>query len=216
MTLGAWIFLSVVLLLVVLNKPFRKFFFWATAISAVCCGLVYGYIWVADWREHRAMAREAAIQQKKQDDCNARLNATPQVQLPGGYEDAKPDVFERLADAHNCQANPEITADEAAQHRKNPQQVTIKPDTFQPLPPGYTLEQPTKKSVRPKAIEGTVTKDAVVYSESSPAGPDGQALGKVGSGTHVRIIRLDSIYGNLQVRTPNGITGWVSRDEVNY
>jgi len=30
------------------------------------------------------------------------------------------------------------------------------------------------------------------------------------------VIRLDSIYGNVQIRTQNGITGWVSGDEVNY
>jgi uncharacterized protein YgiM (DUF1202 family) len=72
------------------------------------------------------------------------------------------------------------------------------------------------KSVRPKTIEGTVTKDAVVYSKSLPGGPGGQVLGKVESGTHVRVIRLDSIYGNVQVKAPNGITGWISIGDVSY
>ena len=72
------------------------------------------------------------------------------------------------------------------------------------------------KSVRPKTIEGTVTKDAVVYSKSLPGGPGGQVLGKVESGTHVRVIRLDSIYGNLQVKAPNGIAGWISIGDVSY
>lgn len=90
MTLGAWIFLSVVLLLVVFHKPFRKFFLWAVAVSAVCCGLFWGYGWIRDWRERTAMAREAAIQQRKQDDCNARLNA-------GLNTVGLPDAFERLA-----------------------------------------------------------------------------------------------------------------------
>jgi len=209
MTLGAWIFLSVVLVLVVFNKPFRKFFLWAAAVSVVCCGLFFGYIAIKDWRERKAMAIEEAMRQKKQDDCNARLNAAAS---PGAMENA----FERLANADLCQANPEITIDEAAQHRKNPQQVTIAPSTIPPLPPGYTLEQPARKSVRLKTIEGTVTKDAILYGESLPGGPGGQVLGKAESGTHVRIIRLDSILGNVQVKAPNGVTGWISADDVRY
>jgi|SRR5580692_1133141 hypothetical protein len=215
MTLGAWIFLSIVLVLVVLNKPFRKFFLWAAAVSAVCCGLFFGYVSVSEWRERRAMAREAAIQQKKQDDCNARLNAK-----------GAPNVIERLANSETCRANPDIvtiTVDEAraAQH------PTLDFSKAQPiagegedqrshLPPGYTLEQPARKSVHPKTVEGTVTKGTVVYSESHAGGPGGQVLGKVESGTHVRVLRLDSIYGNVQVRTPNGIIGWLSSDEINY
>ncbi len=89
MTLGAWIFLSVVLVLVVFNKAFRRFFFWAAAISAVCCGLFFGYLWVRDWQERREKAREVAIQQKKQNDCNARLNV-------GLKTEGLPDAFERV------------------------------------------------------------------------------------------------------------------------
>jgi hypothetical protein len=67
---------------------------------------------------------------------------------------------------------------------------------------------------RPKTIEGTVTKDAAVYSESLPAGPGGQVLSKVESGTHVRVMRFDSTYGNVQVMAPNGITGLISIGDV--
>jgi hypothetical protein len=204
-TLGAWIFLSVVLVLVVLNKPFRKFFLWAAAISAVCCGLFFGYGWVRDWRERRAMAREAAIQQKKQDDCEARLNAV-------GSRDAMENAFEKLANADLCRANPDITPEKAALLKPGETLGNAKTEA----PSKNTLEQPTRKSVRPNTIEGTVTKDGVLYGESLPGGPGGQVLGKVKSGTHVRVIRLDSIYGNVQVRTPDGITGWLSSDEINY
>jgi hypothetical protein len=69
---------------------------------------------------------------------------------------------------------------------------------------------------RPKTIEGTVTKDAVVYSESLPGGPGVQVLDQVESGTHFRVIRLDSIYANGQVRAPNGITGWINIGDVSY
>jgi hypothetical protein len=216
MTLGAWIFLAVVLLLVVLNKPFRKFFFWAAAVSAVCCGLFFGYVSVGEWRDHKAMAREAAIQQKKQDDCEARLNA-------GLSAEGAPNVIQKLANADICRANITITVDEAiaAPHPtldfSKAQPITGQGQSQRShLPPGYTLEQPARKSVRLKTIEGTVTRDAVLYGESLPLRPGGQLLGKVKSGTHVRVIRLDSIYGNVQVRTPDGITGWLSSDEINY
>jgi hypothetical protein len=194
MTLGVWIFLYVVLVLVVLNKPFRKFFLWAAAISVVCCGLIYGFIWVAGWQEYRAMAREAAIQQKKQDDCNARLNV-------GLKTEGFPDAFKRLTNADRCRANPNITPEGAARFKSFEKRSSTAPKST-----GLPL-------VRRK---GTVTKDTVVYSESSPAGPSGQVLGKVKRGTHVRVIRLESIYGNVQVKAPNGITGWLGRDDINY
>ena len=47
-------------------------------------------------------------------------------------------------------------------------------------------------------------------------GPGGQVLGKIESGTHVRVIWLDSIYGNVQVSAPNGITGWIGTGDVRY
>jgi hypothetical protein len=197
MTLSVWVFLYVVLVLVVFNKPFRKFFLWAAAISVVCCGLIYVYTWVADWREYRVMAREAAIQQKKQDDCNARLNV-------GLKTEGFPDAFERLTNADRCRANPNITPEEAARFKSR----EVLGDSRTKTNPGLL--------VRPKTRKGTVTKDTVVYSESSPAGPSGQVLGKVKSGTHVRIIRLDSIFGNVQVKAPNGITGWLGRNDINY
>lgn len=83
---------------------------------------------------------------------------------------------------------------------------------------GYALEQLAQKSVasHTKAIEGTITKEVVVYSESLPGGPGGQVLCRVQNGTRVRVMRLDSIYGNVQVKTQDGITGSISADEVNY
>ena len=251
MTLGAWIFLSVVLILVVLNKPFRKLVLWAAAISAVGCSIVYGYIWVAEWREQRQKAHEAAIQQKRLDDCNVRLNAM------SSSNDQMLKAFQQRANANRCLANPNITPEEAAllkpgetlgapvtldlskaqpiagegQDQRGPGSMpdsagppavdlsagmVPKSSTSSHLPPGYKLEEPTRKSAHPTTIEGTVTKDAVLYSESSPAGPEGEVLGKVESGTHVRVIRFDPIYENVLVRTPNGITGWLSRDGIDY
>src|SRR5215471_2467814 len=216
MALGAWIFLSVVLFLVILNRPFRKFFFWAAGIATVCCGLFFGYVSIKDWRERRQQARQAAIHQKKQDDCNARLNAN------------SPDAFQKLANIDLCLANPDITVDEAAaaQHQKNLDQVTFDPRA------GYTLKHPEGAAAAPDTLpadffakrnashsttlEGTITKDAVIYAESLPSGPGGRVLDKIESGTHVRVIRLDSIYGNVQIRTQNGITGWISSDDVSY
>lgn len=132
MTLGAWIFLSVVLILVVLDKPFRRLFLWAAAISAVCCGIVYGYAWVAEWREQRQKAHEAAIQQKKLDDCNARLNAM------SSSNDQMLKAFQQRASANRCLANPNITPEEAA--RLKPGEVLGERVAAGKVPPGYTLE----------------------------------------------------------------------------
>jgi hypothetical protein len=154
------------------------------------------------------MARKAAIQQKKQDDCNARLNAV-------GSPDAIADAFQRRANADLCGANPDITVEEA-------QHPTLDLSKAQPVPPGAVIgpnlqgSKSARQPVRPKTIEGTITKDAVVYGENLPGGPGGEVLGKVESGTRVRVIRLDSIYGNVQVRTPSGVTGWLSSDSINY
>jgi hypothetical protein len=240
MTLGTWIFLSVVLVLVVLNKPFRKFFYWVAAVSAVCFGLFMAYVSLRDWQDRRERAREAAIQQRKQDDCNARLNAA-----------GSPDAFQKLANNDLCRANPDITSEEAGLLKPGETLGRARPSTEAPvtldfsraqplapgtsthLPPGYTLEHSQsgtsaapntlpadffgkQNTSRAKTLEGTITKNAVIYGESLPSGPGGRVLGRVESGTHVRVIRLDSIFGNVQVRTQNGITGWISTNEVNY
>jgi len=217
MTLGAWIFLSVLLVLVVVNKPFRKFFLWAAALCVVCFGFFYGYVSVRDWRERRTLAREAAIQQKKQDDCNARLNAL------NSSTDRMLDYFERRANAETCRANPDVTVAQIQQEKQllKPGETlgeTITKDSGAPdtLPADFFDERDKRKVSHEKTVEGIVRKDAVVYSESSPAGPGGQVLGKVESGTHVRVIRLDSMYGNVQVRTPKGITGWLSNGDISY
>jgi hypothetical protein len=205
MTLGAWIFLSVVLILVVLNKPFRKFFLWAAAISVVFCGLFFGYMWIKAWRERREQAREAAIQQKKQDDCTARLNKASSLN-----PDSSAYVMQKLANEDLCRSNPDATVQQAISVLGKPQAPKLDFSKAQPI------GEVSAKLSHHKTIEGTIKSDVVVYAESLPGGPGGQLLGKVEKDTHVQVIRLDGIYQNVLIKTPSGITGWVSSSDVDY
>jgi hypothetical protein len=76
-----------------------------------------------------------------------------------------------------------------------------------------TTELPIQRNLHRTAGATCFT---TLLQRKPPGGPGGQVLGKVESGTHVRVIRLDPIYGNVQVRAPNGITGWISIGDVSY
>jgi len=104
------------------------------------------------------MAHEAAIQQKKQDDCNARLNA---VSSP----DAMKNAFERLANADRCRDNPNITPEEAALLKPGEVLDATVPPQHDPndlaiakaLGRDPQPQRGTPQPIHPKAIEGTVT-----------------------------------------------------------
>jgi hypothetical protein len=174
------------------------------------------------------MAREAAIQQRKQDDCNARLNAV------GSPSDKMTDAFERLANADRCRANPNITPEQVALLKPGETAPGFIPDSVGPpaidlsagmvskpsasshLPPGYTLEQLVRKSVRPKTIEAQLQKTPWFTAKVLPLALVARYSVKSKAVRTSEVIRLDSINGNVQIKTPNGITGWVSGDEINY
>jgi len=105
-------------------------------------GLLRAVLWICidqGLARRRQQARQAAIHQKKQDDCNARLNAN------------SPDAFLKLANIDLCLANPDITVDEAAagQHQKNLDQVTFDPRA------GYTLKHPEGAAAAPDTLRQT-------------------------------------------------------------
>jgi hypothetical protein len=210
MPLGAWIFATAVLLLVVLNKPFRKFFLWAAAVAGVCLGLFLGYMLVQKYAEERRQKHEEALQKQKYDACVTRLTSSPADfatkfggKLVAFADGTTPETI--------CTDNPEITYDVAsAMHPKPQEPPTLDFSKAVPIPSGAK----TKPAVL--RLLGTVTDDTAIYSESEPAGPGGQILGKIANGTSVQVIRLDSIYDNVLVRTPTGTTGWVRHSEVTY
>lgn len=121
MSLGAWIFLSVLLLLVVLHKQFRKFFFWAAGIAAVGCGVWFGYVYLKDRLEARRAAREQAAFLKREGECVARL--TDALHLPPGY--SNPRYPDGETPDSLCTTNPDITPNEAITAHS---WVTVTPD----------------------------------------------------------------------------------------
>lgn len=210
MPLGAWIFATAVLLLVVLNKPFRKFFFWAASVGGVCLLLFLGYMLVQKYAEERRQKQEEALQKQKLDACIDRLASSPDTPFAkfGGKLVAFADG---ATPASVCAENPDITYQVAdAMHPKPQQPPTLDFSKAVPIPSGAK----TKPAVL--RLLGTVTDDTAIYSESEPSGPGGQILGKIVNGTSVQVIRLDSIYDNVLVRTPAGITGWIRHSEVTY
>jgi len=76
MSLGTAIFASVVLILIVFNKPFRKFFFWFAGIAVVLAGVAYlGWFVYSRHLEHIREAEQqriAAEHQRLVDDCVKR------------------------------------------------------------------------------------------------------------------------------------------------
>src|SRR5580698_3142272 len=118
MPLGAWIFATALLLLIVLNKPFRKFFFWAAGVS--CVGFVFflGYLFYMKQEETQREERQAALRKQKLDSCIDRLTSSPDT--PFAQFGGKLTAFaDGATPASVCEENPDITYKQAdAWHQK--------------------------------------------------------------------------------------------------
>lgn len=135
MTLGAWIFLSVLLLLVVLHKQFRKFFFWTAGIAAVCFGIFAGYSYLKErWEEKREAAEHAAFL-KKVDECVARLT-------PPGVKQSW--FLDGTTPASVCSLNPDITENEATSQHSPASHPIPKGATL-----GWSVVPPSRKKTTP-------------------------------------------------------------------
>ena len=103
MSLGIAVFASVVLLLVVYHKTFRKVFFWTAGIAAVGCGLFFGGVYLyGRYQERQQEKREQAALLHKNlvDDCMKRYAAS-------GYVDHADDFFLKLGGTiPECEGNP--------------------------------------------------------------------------------------------------------------
>jgi len=144
MTLGAWIFLSVLLLLVVLHKQFRKCFFWTACAAAVCLGIFVGYSYLKERREEKRRAAEHAAFLKKADECVTRLT-------PPGVKQSW--FLDGTTPASACSLNPDITENEAiSQH--SPSSV--------PIPEGATLGWSPVPQSRKKTTPAEPRRSAVV------------------------------------------------------
>ena len=144
MTLGAWIFLSVLLLLVVLHKQFRKFFFWVAGIGAICFGIFVGYSYLSEYLQAKRKAAEQAAFLKKVDECVTRLTPSGSGKSSTGVtlDFKNMQYLDGATPASVCLLNPDIT-DKAAIAKHSPATV--------PIPEGATdgwtvVPSPIKKT----------------------------------------------------------------------
>jgi len=86
MSIGIAIFASVVLVLVVYNRDFRKFIAWSAGISTALAAVVFGFVFLRDYQRQKefdrgaakaaADAERAAVNyQHAVDDCGKRFEA---------------------------------------------------------------------------------------------------------------------------------------------
>lgn len=201
MSLGLAVFLSVVLILAVYHKGFRKVLLWGSAVTAVLAGLAvaayFGYNRYTTWKANRALQAQQAETEKGVKACIARLGA-----LPGR------DIFDKLADEAACRVYPDDVAQRDEAMRTNgfipdvPSGYTVEDKTgkiipLPPLPPPVPVVTTTPhESARPKpretapvGLEATITCDVIVYDRDKfDLYGDPQAIGSLHKGDTVRYV----------------------------
>jgi hypothetical protein len=141
MTLGAWIFAAVVLVLVVINAPFRKFFLRAAGVLAILA-VVAGLGWYV-WDKHEQHVAEAsrkayeAEHQKLVDACVARF----------GQVEKMADVFTKVA----CEENPDA--------QPQPQPVALDFSKSIPVEKAKPKPKPEPTNYEVRVNDGSYVKD---------------------------------------------------------
>jgi hypothetical protein len=174
MTIGWAIFASTVLVLLVLNKPFRKFMAWfagITAVLALVVGLGY-YLWAkhADRIEAQQREAQAAAHQKLVDACMARF----------AQAENTADLITKVA----CEENPDA----------QPQPPAPKPDWRS----GLLSEQPKKPPHLRHARATTDTEITTTQYGSLKCGTakQGDVVTVLEEGvTEVKVRTMDGIVG---------------------
>jgi hypothetical protein len=104
MTLGTALFASVVLVLAVYHKGFRKVFFWIAGISAISAGVFFLSVYLHDKYVVAREAKRKAAMDRKVNACMARF-PNPYIRPNGD----RPDMWD-IADA--CMKNPDLTPEQ--------------------------------------------------------------------------------------------------------
>src|SRR5260370_4658534 len=190
MSLGLWIFASVVLIVAVYHKGFRKVLLWSGIVTVALALLgatgYFAYTRYTTWQADRAAQKEKAALGKGIRACMARVS-TPTPAVDGTTPDFIPAAyFENLA---ACQAYPDLDRPPL------PGGYVIVPPLpsaylldlqgkVAPIPPGatigkpeprFTIVDPTPKKTR--VISATVTCDpVVVYDRDKYAAGDPEAI----------------------------------------
>jgi len=132
MSLGLAVFASVVLVLAVYHKGFRKVALWAIAVTVILVGLAvaayFGYDRYTTWKLDRAVKKQQAETEKGVQDCMARLG-TP-MPPKGIAPDFLPEAYFNNLTA--CQAYPDL-------HIPNDPFAAFGGHVV--LPPGYMIDR---------------------------------------------------------------------------
>lgn len=156
-SLGLGVFASVVLILAVYHKGFRKVVLWAGAVIVILAllgaGGYFAYDQYTTWQQKKADDKAAATHRQAVKDC---VNRFPNA-----------DIFDQAA----CEKDPTVLPiPPGATYVLRPGE-TLGPPT---KPPRFTIEAPTTSKVR--VIEATVTCDTVVYDRDKFGAGDPQAI----------------------------------------
>lgn len=227
MSLGAALFASVVLVLAVYHKGFRKVLLWtgaaAVTLALLAAGCYFGYNRYSTWQADREARKQKAVIEKGVAACMARLG-TP-MPTKGRSPDFFPsDYFNNL---NACQAYPDLDIP--------PPPSGFVPDALParymldlkgkiaPIPPGATIMpaengKPIDLSAgfvtKPKrqthvSIEATMTCDVVVYDRDMYANGNPEAIASVHKGDTVQYIGHVTV-GDQEIIRVHGHKGYVS------
>jgi hypothetical protein len=203
MSIGIAIFASVVLLLVVYHKTFRKVFFWTAGIAAIGCGLFYGRLYLY-------LIHEEKVEAKKQAELHAAAVKTCIARFP----DHNP-VNDMLCDLDvNTQPAPPPPADSTADSEKVTCELLREyaPNDYLFDGLGHCTPKARKKTSAPKII-ATIGGPYCANSESglvlwsNPSGESRRALLKFEGGEQVDYVGKE-MGGDAIVRY-RGIKGYI-------
>jgi hypothetical protein len=160
MSLGAAVFASVVLVLAVYHKGFRKVLLWTGAVAAALALLAaacyFAYDRYSTWQADREVQRQKAVIAEGVKDCMLRLG-TPMPKAETTPDSQQKDYFNNLT---ACKAYPDV--DVAARMGPGFEGGT--------LPPGYTLDPKGKVTPIPPPPAGLVPEPASAATTRLPPG----------------------------------------------
>ncbi len=236
MSLGAAIFASVVLVLAVYHKGFRKVLLWTGAVAAALALLAgacyFAYDRYSTWQADREAQRQKAVIAEGVTACMLRLG-TP-MPKGGTAPDSRPkDYFDNLT---ACQAYPDLRDSSTI---TPPPGYTLEQQSAS-LPPGYKLDPKGKVTPIPEAtarplldmskakpiqsrpvdlsggkpkkepgLEATVTCDEIVYDRDQYAAGDPEAITSVHTGDTVQYLGHVTV-GDWEIIRVRGRKGYVS------
>jgi hypothetical protein len=182
--LGVAVFASVVLILAVYHKGFRKVVFWAGAVTVILGGSYFAYDRYTTWQQtkaHKQAVKDCVARFQRADLAETACEVNPAVGTvpPGATVVPDCSVPNTYADCIFGQVKPSVSA---------------KANTTKKLP----------------AIAGTVTCDVVVYDRQELGEGDPQAIDSLHVGDTVQYVGHVTVSDQDIIRV-HGRKGYVSR-----